>query len=154
MTPLECAQGLAEFFRGKLVEYSEKTETKQEYKVYAGYLPYVQTRQEKKELCPAVVVRPLEVNDEEKESTILMGIYVTTYDEDMKVGCYELYHILEFLRYQLLTENPVADKWLVKNGTLSTSVPDDQPYPQWWGRLDFIIYIPQPKRVVSSIYER
>ena len=153
MTPLECAEAMVLFFKEKLREYDEQTEKKEEYNVYVGYLPLVTKREEMKALCPAVVVRPLEVNDSEKETSVLMGVYVTTYDEDKKFGCNELYHILEFLRFHLLANNPTGRKWLLVPGTMTTSIPDEQPYPQWWGRIDFAIYLPQPKRNDSDIFK-
>ena len=152
MTPLECAESMVAFFKEKLVEYDEQTEKEEGYNVYAGYLPLVTKRDEMKALCPAIVVRPLEVNDGEKETTVLMGVYVTTYDEDKKYGCNELYHLLEFLRFSLLANDPVKSKWAMMAGTMTTSVPDDQPYPQWWGRIDFAVYLPQPKRTNSDIF--
>ena len=156
MTPLECAQGIAAYLREQIAAYGEQNETiasdtsgesTETYHVYAGFLPYVKTRAEQKALCPAIVVRPLEVNDEAEESTTLLGVYVTTYDEDKEIGSYGLYHLLEFIRLRILEGDPIAEKWRIKPGTLTTSVPDDQPYPQWWGRLDFAVYIPKPRNL-------
>lgn len=153
MTPLEVAGGISDFIKEKLAEYSDKNEIEtrdgtdiasEPYHVYVGFLPYVQTQEERKKLCPAIVVRPLEVNDEKDASKVILGIYVTTYDENMTVGCYGLYHILEFLRFHLLAQNPVANRFMLEPGSLTTSIPDEQPYPQWWGRLDFAVYIEQP----------
>ena len=150
MTPLECAQGIAEFLRGKIVDYEELVEStdgeeKENYNVYAGFLPYAANRQEQKKLCPAIVVRPLEVNDKKDDSTVLLGIYVTTYDEHKEIGCYGLYHLLEFVRFHLLACNPAAGKYFIEPGSMTTSVPDEQPFPQWWGRIDFSVYLEQPE---------
>lgn len=152
-TPLECAYGLANFFQEKLAEYCERNEAAENFNVYVGYLPLATRNEEKKTLCPAVVIRPLEVNDGENESSVIMGVYVTTYDNDKKFGCLGLYHVIEFLRFQLLINNPVNDKWRIIPGTLSTSIPDEQPWPQWWARLDFAINIMQPKRVINEIFD-
>ena len=161
MTPWECAESLVDFFKEKLEEYAEKLyeldeekqmENVRDYNIYAGYLPFVTKREDQKALCPAIVVRPLEVNDAEDATTVLMGIYVTTFDDkDMKFGCKELYHMLEFLRMQLLSSNPIKDKWEIVPGTMSTSIPDDQPFPQWWGRIDLAIYLSQPRRTHKAV---
>ena len=164
MTPWECAESLADFFKEKLKEYDEKLyvhdeagqrEESKEYNIYAGYLPYVTSRDDKKKLCPAIAVRPLEVNDTGSRSTVLIGIYVTTYDDkDMKTGCKELYHMLEFLRMQLLSNNPVRNKWEIVPDTMSASIPDEQPFPQWWGRIDMAVYIPQPRLTHKAVVAR
>ena len=161
MTPWECAESLVEFFKKKLEEYAEKLyeldeeariENVRDYNVYAGYLPFTTKREEQKKLCPAIVVRPLEVNDTEEASTVLIGIYVTAFDEkDLRFGCKEVYHMLEFLRMQLLSSNPAEEKWQIVPGTMSTSIPDEQPFPQWWGRIDLAIYLPQPRRTHKAV---
>ena len=67
MTPLECAEGIAEFLKEKFTAYQEYCEGRPEnifssvdtdVNVYAGFLPRANNRADQKKLCPAVVVRP------------------------------------------------------------------------------------------------
>ncbi len=140
-TALECANTIADFIKEKLKEYDEKEPTTgKEYLVHVGFLPIVEKSEDKKKLCPALAIRPVLVEDREKFSLVRLTIYATVYDEDMKHGCESLYHILEFLRFHLLTNNPIAERFEIRirdDDTVETFIPDEQPWPMWWGRLDF-----------------
>jgi len=162
MTPMGCAMGIADYLTDYFrqhEEFSDLNQPGQESRivkwdkpvsVYAGFLPLAQTRQEQDELCPAVVIRPTEVNDRENETLVTMAAIVTTLDADKKQGCLSLYHLLEVVRFSLLTEQTVAGKYLLQDGEMRTVVPDQQPYPQWWGEIDFKIYLPQPERNIHG----
>ena len=149
MTPLQCAESIADFLRESFAEYDEMNwETGTTFNVIAGFLPIKQTTNAMRKDCPAIVVRPLLITDEQKETTCDMVIFAVTYDEDMKRGCYSLYHILEFIRLKLLTGNPVNRQWHVKPG-METYIPDEQPNPFWEGRVDFTVNLPQPHRAYN-----
>ncbi len=155
-TPLECAKTIAKFIRRKFEEYEEKEPTTgKKYLVHVGFLPFVDKAEEKKKLCPAIAIRPLLIEDREDFTLARLSIYVTVFDEDMKQGCESLYHVLQFLRFHLLTNNPIAERFQIRikgNDTMETFVPDEQPWPMWWGRLDFAAYLEQPS--VSRIKKR
>lgn len=112
--------------------------------VYAGFLPYTSKKTADK-LCPAIVVRPYLIADKEEETTASIAVIVTTFDEDMLFGCYSLFHVLEKIRFDLLTNNPILRKIKIKEGSMETVVPDGQPYPQWLGQVTFDVYLPQPE---------
>jgi hypothetical protein len=158
MTPLECAEGITAFIRRRVQECGENlrtiredgTETIDEIKVHTGFLPRAATKAEIVKLCPAIIVRPESVSDEEERTVAHIILYVTTFDADMTNGYVSLYHLLEWLRQQLLTFNPIPnekgqEKWKIVDGTMKNSVPDDQPFPQWWGYIECDIYLPQPQ---------
>lgn len=94
-------------------------------------------------MCPAVVLRPELIEDGKEDTRVTIIAYVTVYDEDMKYGSDRLYHLLEFMRFILLSENPVENKWQIADG-MKTTIPDEQPYPQWFGMLEFDVFLPQP----------
>lgn len=156
MTPYACAEGLATYLSQKFIEYQESCEGRSEnifsrvdtdVNVYAGFLPRARSRDEQQQLCPAVVIRPEVTNDGKDRSTVSIVIYVTIYDEDMTYGAQMLFHFLEFIRYHLLAANPVENKWYINldDGNMKTTVPDDQPFPQWIGVIEFEVYLPQPR---------
>ena len=102
-----------------------------------------------KKNCPAIVIRPLMIEDGEKHTLARMVIYAVVYDDDKRTGCESLYHLLEFMRFHLLTGNPVNEQYEIKlkeDDAMETFVPDDQPYPFWEGRMDFAVYLEQPSR--------
>lgn len=161
MTPLDAARGITEYLTAQIDNYGEalrvideKTgaETLQAVHVYTGFLPRRTSRKEMQEQCPAIVVRPEAFQDGKKNSRVSIVVYVTVYDEDMTHGSDTLFHFMEFVRMMLLSENPVNDRWLIDiDAGLTGSVPDDQPFPQWIGLLEFDVYLPQPKETQSRL---
>lgn len=147
MTPLDVLDDLQTFLTGKMRAYSGQTIDGKAIKCFTGFLPRAMTPEAKEKLCPAVVVGYAGVVDRVDESVVSVVISVVTRDPDMIHGADELFHMLEYIRFCLLGANPVCNKYDVKNGTMETSVPDDQPYPQWWGRIDFEVHIPQPSGI-------
>ena len=83
-TPMQCAKEIADFLKEKFREYGEKeSDTGAEYNVYAGFLPREDNPKKMKTQCPAVVVRPLLIEDNAEETIAKMAVYAVTYDDDM-----------------------------------------------------------------------
>lgn len=147
-TPWGAAKEIAAFLTEKFKEYSEKEPASgNSYGVYAGFLPRANKAEDMKKLCPAVVIRPLTIEDGDKHTLARMVIYAVVFDSDKRTGCESLYHLLEFMRYHLLANNPVARRYQIKitdEDTMETFIPDEQPYPFWEGRMDFAVYLEQP----------
>ena len=148
MTPWLCAQEMADFLREQIKSYDEKAAGVGE--VYAGFLPLAKVRGLKKEMCPHIVVRPHKVEDKEKPSVAKMAVYVVAFDDDAE----SLYHTLEFLRFSLLSKNPIKNRWKITDGTLETSIPDEQPYPKLWGRMDFDVALPRAQNTRNDLLGR
>lgn len=151
MTPLDVADGIVNFLEEKLNNSKDETEMHDTIGVYSGFLPRVSTNEQKRKLCPAIVVHPYAIDDED-ESSVGITVQVTTYDEDMFSGHITLYHLLEKVRATLLENNPVNMKYQIKNNKLSTVIPDDQPWPQWWGYCEFDVYIPKIKKNLNNVF--
>ena len=141
MTPLMCCMEIADFLRSSLSlgEYGQ---------VYAGFLPKINTSkpEEAKKRCPAIAVRATDIDDSKENTLVHVVIYSTTYDDDIKFGSESLYHLLEKIKFELLTNNPINDRYLIdiQDNIFHTSIPDEQPFPIWWGTIEFDVYIPQP----------
>ena len=156
-TPWGAAKTIAAFMNKKFDEYSEKEPaTGKPYGVYAGFLPIADKAAEMQKLCPAIVIRPLIIIDGEKETLAKMVIYAVVFDADKKTGCESLYHLLQFMRYHLLSNNPINDSYQIKlteDETMETFIPDEQPFPFWEGRIDFAVYLEQPSNtsIVSKM---
>ena len=152
MTPLDCAREITAYLKEACKEYDEVTTVRdggQEFKepisVYTGFLPKCGAAAAMRKQCPAIVVRPETVLDDKDESTVGIVAYVSVYDDDKSYAGETLYHLLEFIRMRLLSQNPVNDKILVAPG-MKTTVTDEQPFPQWLGFIEFDAYIPQPRQ--------
>lgn len=152
MTPLDVSDGIAEYLMNELRKLNENSDvTERPIRVWSGFLPRVDKNEDKRKLCPAVVVHPYSVSDADS-STVGITVLVTTYDEALIEGHVGLYHLLEVVRERLLSDNPVALKYEIKENTINTTIPDDQPYPQWVGYLEFEVYIPVIRRNLNKIF--
>lgn len=152
MTPLDVSDGIAEYLMNELRKLNENSDvTERPIRVWSGFLPRVDKNEDKRKLCPAVVVHPYSVSDADS-STVGITVLVTTYDEALTEGHVGLYHLLEVVRERLLSYNPVALKYEIKENTINTTIPDDQPYPQWVGYLEFEVYIPVIRRNLNKIF--
>lgn len=152
MTPWICAQEVAAFLRDEIAGYNEKAAGVGE--VHAGFLPVAKVAQLAKEQCPYIVIRPHKVEDDRKKRTAHMAVYVVMCPEDEKGGAESIYHVLEFLRFSLLSKNPIKNRWMIADGELEMSIPDDQPYPKYWGRIDFNVTLPIVKNTRNDILGR
>ncbi len=152
MTPLDVSDGIAKYLMNELRKLNESSDvTERPIRVWSGFLPRVDKNEDKRKLCPAVVVHPYSVSDADS-STVGITVLVTTYDEALTEGHVGLYHLLEVVRERLLSDNPVALKYEIKENTINTTIPDDQPYPQWVGYLEFEVYIPVIRRNLNKIF--
>ena len=152
MTPLDVSDGIAKYLMNELRKLNENSDvTERPIRVWSGFLPRVDKNEDKRKLCPAVVVHPYSVSDADI-STVGITVLVTTYDEALTEGHVGLYHLLEVVRERLLSDNPVALKYEIKENTINTTIPDDQPYPQWVGYLEFEVYIPVIRRNLNKIF--
>lgn len=152
MTPLDVSDGIAAYLMDELSKLNETSDvTASTIRVWSGFLPRVNNNADLHKLCPAVVVRPYSVNDADS-STVGITVLVTTFDEALTKGHVGLYHLLEVVRERLLSDNPVALKYEIKENTVNTTIPDDQPYPQWVGYLEFEVYIPVIRRNLNKIF--
>lgn len=152
MTPLQCAEEITAFLKSVFHDYECLADYKFSGKpfrkpvnIYTGYLPIYQSPQEKEKICPAIITRPSVISDEDDETNSSMSIFVTTLDDDKVKGCFGLFHLMELVRYKLLSSSPINQKYVIKNGTMESIFPDEQPYPQWIGRINFQVNLPQPK---------
>ena len=147
-TPFACARTIADFLNEKFKEYDEKEPASGiPYSAYAGMLPRFDKAAEMKKHCPGIAVRPLLIEDAQKETLAKMTIYAVTYENDLKFGIGTLYHLLEFMRFHLLSNNPIKGQYEIKlrdEDMMETFIPDEQPHPFWIGRIDFATYLEQP----------
>lgn len=154
MTPLDVAKGIAEFLNQQLLP--ELVDLKdghyEDIKCYAGFLPRANTNETRKKLCPAIVVTPSSVDDKLTVAKTGITVNVTTYDEDMICGHESLYHLLERIRYLLLSNNPINMKYNIVDSELLTTIPEDQPYPQWWAYIEFDVHIATISRNLNDIF--
>lgn len=107
-------------------------------RVYAGFLPKIESAKDKERRIPAVAVRVTEMNENLNGARHIVNIYVMTYDEDKECGCESLYHELERIRLLILAENPIERKYQVnlKESAMIITIPDEQPYPYWIGAIE------------------
>lgn len=92
MTPLDVSDGIAKYLMNELRKLNENSDvTERPIRVWSGFLPRVDKNEDKRKLCPAVVVHPYSVSDADS-STVGITVLVTTYDEALTEGHVGLYH--------------------------------------------------------------
>lgn len=156
MTPFDVAYGLAEELKADMHEYEERLGASgtvcSHCQVYAGFLPKANNVEDMKKLCPAIAVRPQTILDEKEQSTASIVIFVSVYDKSYRNGSMSLFHILEFVRARLLMTNPVSNKYWIQPG-MRTTIPDNQPWPQWLGAIEFDVMIPRAASTSGPLKE-
>lgn len=166
MTPLQLAKGIKSFLEDRMAHYDEEYTFGEQFDsegeyiedikkigVYTLRLPIVKTAAERRSLSPSIVIRPYEVRDEEDQTVVKVFVAVTVHDSETEAGAEVIYHLVEFIRHELLAHNPVGMKWNVRNGSMITTIPDEQPYPEWWGIVDFEVNIPQPEWTPPGVFD-
>lgn len=158
MTPMDCAQELAKFLQEKNADYTLQDEEVKEnpINVYAGFLPLAKSSKEKAKLCPSIVVRPVEVEDQSGGmgggiSTVSLQLLFVTYNKAMQDGHLELYHLLEKNRQALLKSQTIGKRFRLSL-PMKTMIPDEQPFPMWWGYMEvkYLIYQPREEGILDG----
>lgn len=146
MTPILCAEHVAKLLQEAFEGYKSTDEKTQNngITIRSGFLPKTVTAADKQKQNPAIVVRPIEIIDDNEASDIKLQILATAYNEDKDNGHLELYHILEKVRYTLLTNRLVASRNMIEL-PMKTTIPEEQPFPVWWGYMEVSYNIGQPK---------
>lgn len=139
MTPIEATRALAKFLQQQFAEMDfmptdEKT-ANNKITVRDGFLPRRNTAREKQTQDPCVLIRPIEIIDDENGSTVKMQILIVTYNSDMNDGHLELYHILECIR-RFIEQTPILERRFMLNMPLKTLIPEEQPWPEWWAYME------------------
>ena len=152
MTAYEVVEILANYLKARFDSLDELVDSKKPINTYVGYLPIPNSNSESEALLPAVVLRPVTINEDNDSAIVSIAILVSTYDRDKKEGCKSVYHLTELVRQELLKNNPVLNKCRIKDNKLDTTYPDEQPYPQWLARIDLEIYIPKVKATLEDFW--
>lgn len=148
MSPIECAQAVADFIRNECIQdyvppqftctppKKEPITYTPEIVVRHGFLPKTVTAAEKAKQTYNVVVRPVEIIDSvdtKSPSSIELQILVQTYDDDVTQGHLGLYHIMELIRQGIMRTRTIGE--YRSSGELKTEIPEEQPFPRWWGYM-------------------
>lgn len=146
MTPINLMDRLAAKLQTLMDDYTtEQPSGTLPIKVYPGYFP---VRTDASEINSALYVLVKQVMDEEgnKESSAVVEIGFSIYDEDPLHGWRSLFNVLEHVR-QYLLKNRIIDKkhWLQL--PVETIVFDDQSqaWPQWRATITTKYTISQPE---------
>lgn len=137
MTPYLCAECLVNDLRGLFKDYvspCEKTAANG-IKIYTGYLPKYTNSADKQKNSPCIAVRPVQIDDEEAgRSYVTLQVLVQTYDDNLTEGHREMYHILQMIREYILTNEVINQQYDLQQPA-HTMIPEEQPWPLWWGYM-------------------
>lgn len=156
MTPYLCAKEIAECIQQMLSESEERMPmatdgmgcAMSDVHVFTGFVPIPFSKDDRQKYAPSITVRPEEITEGTAGTTITISLSVITYDGDKRNGCEGLYHLLEFMRRRLLERHFLGKhRFPLERETMKTSIPDDQPWPCWWGIIQFDVDMPYPTEV-------
>lgn len=158
MTPILCAQSVADMLQKEFEGYvsTEPKTANNGITICTGFLAKTRTAAEKQTRCPRIVIRPVKVtNSEDSKSTVELQILTVTYCEDMDDGHMELYNLMERVRQAVLFNRIVADMNLLQLPVESV-VPEEQPWPCWWGWMNASYDVPQTvnnQELIKYVYK-
>lgn len=138
MTPLDCAMSLSEELQKAFDDYVFEDGIKNsKINIKDGFLQKAITLKEKEAQCPAILIHPIEITDDDydADSKVKLEISVITFSRDKEYGHRDLYHILQKIRSVIYKKQLLAMKYRLI-GKTTTLIPPEQPYPQWWGVIE------------------
>lgn len=143
MTTVELMDNLAEFLKIVVKDYSTKQkEDNLPVEVYAGYPP-IRTKASELSSFIYVLVTSFEDKAEPNLSTAKVEIGFSIYNSDTTQGFLSLYNLMEHVRQYVLKQRTIAEKHRIIL-PVKGEVVDEQPFPQWQGKITTEYTIGQP----------
>ena len=144
MTITETMDNVAAYLRPVLEQYNtEQPSGTLPVKVYAGFPPVRTSASERESFVYALVLSAAD-NDDDDLSTATVEIGCSIYDSDPTDGWRALANVMEHIRQALLTHRTIAHGRNRLELPLKLEIIDEQPYPQWQGKLTATYTIGQP----------
>lgn len=143
MTIVELMDNLAEFLKPAVKDYSTKQKAGTvPVNVYAGFPPVRTKAAEKESFIYVLVLSSTDASDN-NASTAKVEIGFSIFDEDKTDGWRSLYNLMEHIRQYLLKYRIALERARLEL-PLKTEIVDDQPFPQWQGKItaDYTIWQP------------
>jgi hypothetical protein len=111
-------------------------------RVVAGYLPEKKpTQKQDPPDIPYVIVRFLEANETNQNATATVKVIVGTYSKDTQDGWRDTLNVLTRIKQELLARPVFGGSFLVDR-PIKTELPEEHPYPEWWGSLTLNVIVP------------
>ena len=135
-----------EHFKAELEEalVNVRLETKENAtkkpKVELGYLEPLKVDDDEKNDFPYVLIRYMNGEEDEQDNEIQLKLIVGIHSKDAK-GWIDILHIIEVVKQHILKKR-VFDYCLLEY-PLKASIPEEQPYPYFYGFLDLNFKIPK-----------
>ncbi len=143
MTTVELMENLAEFLRVVIAEYSTQQKAGTvPIEVYPGYMP-IKTSADETASCVYALVTAAEDRRDDDFSSATVEIGFSIYDDDTADGWRSLFNVMEHVRQAMLKQRTVAKRNRLAL-PLKLEIPEEQPFPQWQGRITATYSIGQP----------
>ncbi|MGF9822625.1 hypothetical protein ABE430_08900 [Brevibacillus agri] len=111
--------------------------------VIAGYLPEKKPVQKQNVPdFPYVIVRYLQEEDDNDGVIASVKIIVGTYSQDAQDGWRDPLNILTRIKQDLLARPVFGESFRVEK-PIKTELPEEQPFPEWWGAITLQVIMPQ-----------
>lgn len=157
MTPYGCAEAVAEFLKKVFEKYAATDDKIKDagMNIYAGFLPKTASSEEKRRRDPCITIRPVRIEDTLDYSDVTLQVLVMTYCDGKLDGHRELYHILQIIRQAVETEDIIDGTFQLNydGHNQVTNIPEEQPYPEWWGYMELHYAIRRPQQNIVRMEE-
>lgn len=123
----------------KNVRFETKENCSKNPKIVLGYLEPLKVDDDEADDFPYVLVRYMNGEGSEDESEVNLKLIFGIYSQDAK-GWVDVLHMIEVVK-QMLLKTRVFDFYTLEY-PLKDSIPEEQPYPYFYGFLDIRLKIP------------
>ena len=143
MTTMELMKNLKEYLAQVVKNYDAQQKEKTiPIAVYEGFPPIRTTAEENASFIYCLVINWEDSsNDSLSDAKVEIGFSI--YDEDTRDGWRSLFNIMEHVRQALLKQRIIARRNMLVL-PIQGEILDEQPYPQWQGKITTKYTIGQP----------
>lgn len=108
--------------------------------VILGYLDPLDNEKDEKEDFPYVIIRYIDDQIEDDSSNLKLKLIFGIHSEDF-CGWVDVLHLFELVKIAIL-KSPIFGFYTVDK-PIKSSIPEEQPYPYFYGFMDLNLTIPQ-----------
>lgn len=142
MTIYHVMQDFKEVLEAAVKEAHLKTKLNviKDPQIVLGYLDPLQEEDKGQEDFPYIIVRYINDMTLEEQSNLSLKLIFGAYSEDIE-GWVDVLHLMELVKKAVLTK-PVFNFYTIDR-PIKTSMPEEQPYPYFFGFMELTLTIPQ-----------
>lgn len=124
----------------KNMRLSTKKNISRKPQVVLGYLDPLEEGQEDKEDFPYIIIRYMNDESSSEDGNLNLKLIFGVYSEDVK-GWMDVLHLIEVVKIAIFKKQ--IFNFYTLSGSIKTLIPEEQPYPYFFGFMDVTFNVPQ-----------